>query len=580
VAARIFRSPHRPAEGGALRVIATASDAPTDSSLWVFDPDGERLDLPQHRLGGPPFSVWSRVQDARAGTYTALWMAGEERIACKRIHVRKHPPEPDDSSGGAVWDPRFKWERDTENLWAAFVEQLFDYPPDDGRTWTNLHALLRDRDRNLLYDHLGRGEDEAIETVPDCADLPYGLRAYFAWKLNLPFAFRRCTRGRPGQPPTCGPPETNLMERAYPDDVTAFAHYLNRKVFWGVHSASGRTAPDDDETDLYPVALERRSLPPGTVYADPYGHVMILTQWLPQGRPGGDYGLLMAAEAQPDGTVGRRRFFRGSFLFDPSTKDVGAGFKQFRPLRYDAQAGNIVPLDNAALREHPEFADYSRQQYEITRDRFYDRMDALINPEPLDPHARLVSLVDAFEESVRRRVTAVDNGERFMADRGYQPIDMPVGHDIFETQGPWEDFSTPSRDMRLLISLDTVTDFPALVARQPKRFKLAGPQAGEEAAAALRAALERELRARAITYTRSDGQPQELDLWTLRTRADALEMAYNPNDCVELRWAAPDGSKERASCKRRAPAEQQARMNRYRPWFRERTRPPRGARAP
>jgi hypothetical protein len=157
---------------------------------------------------------------------------------------------------------------------------------------------------------------------------------------------------------------------------------------------------------------------------------------------------------------------------------------------------------------------------------------------------------------------------------------MPVGHDIFETQGPWEDFSTPSRDMRLLISLDTVTGFPDLVARQPQRFKLADAQVGDETKQELQAALERELRSRTITYTRSDAQPQELNLWQLRTRADALEMAYNPNDCVELRWAAPDGSKERESCKRHAPAEQRARMKRYRPWFRQRTRPPRGARAP
>ncbi|HVZ33366.1 MAG TPA: hypothetical protein VG963_13130, partial [Polyangiaceae bacterium] len=57
----------------------------------------------------------------------------------------------------------------------------------------------------------------------------------------------------------------------------------------------------------------------------------------------------------------------------------------------------------------------------------------------------------------------------------------------------------------------------------------------------------------------------------------ALETAYNPNDCVEARWGAPEGSPERTTCKRVAPAEQTASMERYRPWFHKRERPPRPA---
>jgi hypothetical protein len=53
-------------------------------------------------------------------------------------------------------------------------------------------------------------------------------------------------------------------------------------------------------------------------------------------------------------------------------------------------------------------------------------------------------------------------------------------------------------------------------------------------------------------------------------------MAYNPNDCPEIRWAAPAGSEERKTCKRRAPDEQRRKMKAYRPWFSERRRPPRG----
>ena len=58
-------------------------------------------------------------------------------------------------------------------------------------------------------------------------------------------------------------------------------------------------------------------------------------------------------------------------------------------------------------------------------------------------------------------------------------------------------------------------------------------------------------------------------------RAADLEMAYNPNDCVELRWGAPAKSEEASTCKRSAPSAQRAKMTKYRAWFSERRRPPR-----
>ena len=56
--------------------------------------------------------------------------------------------------------------------------------------------MLRDRSRNFLFNHLGLREDELnIVYRPDCADLPYFLRAYFAFKMGLPFGYSICSRG-------------------------------------------------------------------------------------------------------------------------------------------------------------------------------------------------------------------------------------------------------------------------------------------------------------------------------------------------------------------------------------------------
>ena len=82
--------------------------------------------------------------------------------------------------------------------------------------------------------------------------------------------------------------------------------------------------------------------------------------------------------------------------------------------------------------------------------------------------------------------------------------------------------------------------------------------------------MPRELAARKFSYTRSDGSQWTLSLKDVVDRAGDLEMAYNLNDCVELRWGAPEESDEASTCKRHAPAAQRAKMTEYRTWFRER----------
>jgi hypothetical protein len=576
----IFRSPRWPHEGAPLRVIVTSRTDPGPTQLLLVDPKGDRHVPEVNRLGGPPFTRWAQVDQPMKGRWTAVLGDGDRTVACERFFVHAGPraPEEDPRIGegdAPAWEPRWKWEEDTENLYSAFVEQLFTDPVDGDVTWPHLQAVLSDPARNLLYGHLGFDEDERLHLEPDCADLPYFLRAYFAWKIELPFGYRGCTRGRAGRPPLCGDLKTMLEPVSGSDPVTVFQEFA-RRVANTAHSASVRTAPGDDASDLYPVPLTREALRPGTVFADPYGHLLVVAAWRPQGLD--EYGVLVGADAQPDGTVGRRRFWRGSFLFTPDTTDVGAGFKRWRPIvRSTDESGEatLTALDDAALRSTREHVPYSEAQYEgETADAFYDRMEALINPRPRNPASVLTSLVDALEESAVRRVNSVGNGEAFMAKRNHRTIEMPEGYSLFETRGAWEDYSTPSRDMRLLISIDAVTGFPDAVARAPDRFGLENADV-DAAVKGLRERLREELRSRSFEYPRSDGSPWKLTLEDLVDRQKALEMAYNPNDCAEIRWAAPEGSDERATCGRQAPPHQRARMATYRDWFAERQRPPR-----
>lgn len=576
-AAAIFFSPATPNQEQPLRVITTLSHDPGPSELVLIDPSGKRLTPTVTRLEGPPWTAVITVDTPTPGTWTAALGDGARIDACRQTEVLAKRAPRGGGGGGPAWSLRRKHGEATENLFAAFVQRLFDYPLDQDLSWPEFHSVLRDREHNLLYDHLSLGEEELLELDPDCADLPYLLRAYFAWKLGLPYSYRRCTRGYKGGPPRCDradddplrQPSDNLVLRSELEatgSVEAF-QAVARRMFSTVSSSSGRTLPGDDATDWYPVPLTRAALRPGTMFADPYGHLIVIAGWYPQ-QPGG-YGLLMGVDAQPDATIGRRRFWRGNYLFVAETTGGGAGFKAFRP-RFRSD-GAIATKTNASLGQAGWWVPFSDQQYTGTTDAFYDAMEGLINPRPLDASQMQVALVDALAEQVVRRVKSVDVGEAYMKT-ATEVVPMPEGAAIFLTSGPWEDFATPSRDHRILVAIDTVLGFPKAVERNPGRYRTTAADL-PTTLARLATELAELLKAKTLTYTRSDGSPQVLTMADVVARAVALEVAYNPNDCPEARWGAPAGSAELATCTRRAPADQQARMETYRAWFHARARP-------
>jgi hypothetical protein len=193
-----------------------------------------------------------------------------------------------------------------------------------------------------------------------------------------------------------------------------------------------------------------------------------------------------------------------------------------------------------------------------------------MSPEPLDPVKAMTDAIASLNEQVKTRVTSVENGRKYQEKQPGE-IAMPNGPSIFETTGAWEDYSTPARDFRLLIAIDVVRGFPDRVIRRSPRYAMPGDKGAEDVKRELQGVLASELASRKISYTRSDGSQWTLSLKDVLDRATDFEMAYNPNECAELRWAAPDNSEEASTCKRHAPQAQRAKMSSdYRNWFRER----------
>ncbi len=614
----VLPSPLAPWTGAPLRVMVV-TEKPVQSQLSLIAPDGSVAAKSSERHGGPPYSWFAEVAAPAAGNWHAKFevasadcspVSHEIAVTARKVDAVRTP-------AGKIWQVRNNWNSTNEALFSAWIEKLFDGPPEQNLDWKVWYEVLRDQSRNFLFNYLGRNEDMTqTGSRPDCADFVYFLRAYFAFKMGLPFGYSNCSRGFGGHPPKCyqwfdvehpemtrppAPPERQdavaqaaplpppptrtagvlgLFGRSDPppDPVaaplakpipprpkppTTFAEYL-RDV--GDVVQTGAVRAGEDNADFYTVPLTQQTLRAGTVYGDPYGHVLMIVHRVPEadGMP----GVYLAVDAEPDGSITRKRFWRGNFLFVHDPALGSPGFKHFRPIMREKN-GSLKRLANAEIASNPQYGDYSPEQSQMGMEDFYDRMDDVMSPDPLDPMKAMTDAITSLTEQIKTRVTSVENGRKWQA-KATGDASMPDGAAIFETNGPWEDFSTPARDFRLLIAIDVVRNFPERFVRRSNRYALPAGKSVEDMKKELQGVLDSELASRKITYTRSDGSPWTLSVKDVVGRATEFEMAYNPNDCVELRWAAPENSEEGSTCKRHAPQAQRAKMSDYRAWFRDR----------
>jgi hypothetical protein len=627
----VLPAPLEPWKGAPLRVLL-AAEKPLDGELSLIGPDGTVAAKSRDREGGPPYYWYAEVATPAAGTWHATLALDRETAGCgsvtRDITVGARKPAGLRATAASLWPLRNNWNRANEDLFSAWIAKLFDAPLEAEPSWKVWFEVLRDPSRNMLFDYLGLDEEKSIKSLkPDCADFVYFLRAYFSFKMGLPFAYSNCSRGMAGSPPKCyqwfdvlhpeitrpaPPPEQRVTAEPPPTpEPTAsatpgllqifspspppqptptpakpapasrsrpapsltrlplaprFGEYL-RIVGDVVHTGSVRVSGNDDNTDFYMVPLTQDALRPGTVYADPYGHVLMLVKRVPQTSDRA--GVFLAVDAEPDGTVTRKRFWRGNFLFVHEPSLGSPGFKHFRPIVREKN-GALRRLTNAEIAKNPQYGDFSLEQTKLGVEDFYDKMDQVMSPSPLNPDEAMDEAISALDEQVKTRVVAVENGRKYQSSaRG--DVTMPSsGPSIFETTGAWEDYSTPARDFRLLVALDVVTGYPDRVERHPERYAIPAGKSPADVKAELQAKLAAELAAHKFTYTRSDGSTWTLTLKDVVDREAQLEMGYNPNDCVELRWGAAPGSDEASTCKRHAPSAQRAKMTDYRNWFHDR----------
>src|SRR5262249_32519591 len=130
--------------------------------------------------GGSRMRYHARDQGARGQTGRARVRGGEHLALAQRLESRKR-------------EPVRRLDREAVRRSARCGAVVAGVARGGARPFS----------RNFLFNHLGLNEDAKIYLRPDCADLPYTLRAYFAYKMGLPYGFSKCSRGGGGKAPTC-----------------------------------------------------------------------------------------------------------------------------------------------------------------------------------------------------------------------------------------------------------------------------------------------------------------------------------------------------------------------------------------
>ena len=106
---------------------------------------------------------------------------------------------------------------------------------------------------------------KGIVIQPDCADVPYFLRAYFAFKMGLPFGYAKCTRGDGGQPPRCQQ-WWNIVKEEPPPEPLLLQQHNGQGAQLACSAVFGPAAPPPRSTRAIRLPRKPQGLVPGFGY--------------------------------------------------------------------------------------------------------------------------------------------------------------------------------------------------------------------------------------------------------------------------------------------------------------------------
>lgn len=411
----------------------------------------------------------------------------------------------------SAWPVEREWTDEEERAYSAWFQRLAT------KSWRSTNAMLHS-DLNTLLDE----EDKGVYYYADCGDLPYIIRAYYAYKRRLPYVANFISGGRYT---TRGNTTSSTFDNlSHEGSAQSFFAKLG-----GVHSGNFRTEPDATDSFTYPVAINRNDLRPGMVLYSPNGHVAMVANIA-------DDGSIKLVDAHPDQSVTHITF--GPKL-EVRSRTFSGGFRHFR--KCVVQDGKAV-----WIRDNSQLPGYSTEQYEFKD--YYGSVRQNLLRMKIDPLIAFEKYIreDTFQEALDRRDSVALGWEKA---RGQA---IPVGGNIYDWTGDWENYSTPSRDLRLRLSMLNIPEqargYIRMLREDPSQLDTPynSPRALGEA---LLAAKEKLFATLTFDYINSEGKPVTLSLNDVEKRL--FKLSFDPNHAPELRWGAEGDELKTATRKER-----------------------------
>lgn len=403
-----------------------------------------------------------------------------------------------------------------------------------------------------------------LRIYADCADLPYTLRAYFAWMNNLPFAY-------PIMVVKADPKDDkqdirySRGNKIYKIKLVKTGENINKvlvNLANYISSAMYRVSPLSDIeknsafTDFYSPVLSRNSLKPGTVVYDPNGHILVVYDVSDDGR-------IQMIDAHPDNSL-TRQTYGDKFVRDNPKK--GSGFKSWRPIKlinYTVDSNGNLIGGKLEVTPNSNINDFNLEQYYGHTEQGklnWKKAEFIINGETFPyyeyvrrvmakgqlkyhPVEELREMLKALCEDLRDRAHSVEASLKSGIQNRPHPTKLP--ENIYGTIGDWESYSTPSRDARFKAALREAKVNTQQMVEKYRSGDSSIEYEGKDLAFDLRSTYEIETNSCEINYSNSSGKMVALNLDQVFRRIFAL--SFDPYHCAELRWGAT--GKELETCK-------------------------------
>ena len=410
----------------------------------------------------------------------------------------------------AAWRlKRSVWTEQDEKAYSDFVERICD------SKYGNLNKFIKDPKVNPFYGE----EDKNFNLSPDCADLPYLIRAYVAYKLRLPFSYVSEISGKGGDERYS---KGNKPIKFKDQDFFSSPQQLFNQVVL-INSGYFRMDVNSETSDHYPIKINKKNLTPGTIYYDPDGHVALVAKVLDNGR-------VRLIDAHPDKSISKPWF---GTKFSRGNKTNGGGFKKWRQIRYTSE-GKTVRTQNHNLKDYSATDQYQKS-YSINGKSVgyhdYIRLSMASSNSHSDPMTEFVFMMQDIYEDIRYRALAVDVAIQKGCHLKPHPGQLP--YNIYGTDGIWEELSTPSRDARLKVAFREFYDTTRQMVLNAERYDR---QTARALAYNFLLKYDELSPKYYITYVNSAGRSVRLNFADVNNRL--FDLSFDPYHSIEYRWGA------------------------------------------